>query len=174
MSAVSNNGGTTAQSLISPDAVAIDNNGYLWVADNYDNDRLLCYKNPQSIMPSADYVLGQSNFTTQGYGVTQNELHISAISSIAFDSKNNLWVYDVDNYRVLGFASADIYTNGANASWVMFQPNFTTAASATLAQGYTINYDMAGFSYQVAIPNGNIVSALPNPYQIDYGGYPEP
>ncbi|MHB8359995.1 MAG: NHL repeat-containing protein, partial [Thermoplasmataceae archaeon] len=54
---------------------------------------------------------------------------------------------------------------------VMFQPNFTTAATATLAQGYTMEYDMAGFFYQVAIPNENIVSALPNPYQIYYG-YP--
>ncbi|MHB8568967.1 MAG: NHL repeat-containing protein, partial [Metallibacterium sp.] len=151
--ATSNNGGTTAKSLISPEAVAVDNNGFLWVADNYGNNRLLCYKNPCSIMPAADSVLGQPNFTTQGNAITQSEFTIINPSSITFDSKNNLWVYDIGNYRALGFASVDIYTNGANASWVMFQPNFTTAATATLAQGYTMEYDMAGFFYQVAIPS---------------------
>jgi streptogramin lyase len=117
-------------------------------------------------MPSADYVIGQPNFTTSNYGVAQNQFSTS-LSSMAFDNSGNLWVYDY--YRILGFASADLYGNNQpNASWLMFQTSYTAELTSTLSQGYGMQYDMAGFFYQTAIPNEEIVTALPNPYQIDY------
>ena len=51
----------------------------------------------------------------------------------------------------------------------MFQTSYTAELTSTLSQGYGMQYDMAGFFYQTAIPNEEIVSALPNPYQINYG-----
>ncbi len=154
----------SAQSLSSPYSVAIDKNGYLWVSDT-DNYRVLGYKNPQGIMPSADYVIGQPNFTSATLGPTQNQFRIP--STIAFDNSGNLWVYDY--YRILGFASADLYGNNQpNASWLMFQSSYTATLTSTLSQEYALQYDMAGFFYQTPVPNEEIVPALPNPYQIDY------
>ena len=163
-----NNGGISAKTLYKPYSVAIDKNGYLWVGD-LGNYRLLGYKNPQGIMPSADYVIGQTSFSLSTYGVTQYQFSgTGVVMPIAFDNSGNLWVYDY--YRILGFASADLYGNNRpNASYLMFQTSYTAALTSTLSQGYTTQYDMAGFFYQVAVPNEEIVTALPNPYQIDYG-----
>ena len=155
----------SAQSLYNPYSVAIDKNGYLWVLDFY-NQRALGYKNPQGIMPSADYVIGQPNFTSNAYAVTQNQFFIP--TTMAFDNSGNLWVYDY--YRILGFASANLYGNNQpNASWLMFQTSYTAELTSALSQEYTTQYDMAGFFYEVTVPNEEIVTALPNPYQINYG-----
>ena len=155
----------SANSLSLPISVAIDKNGYLWVLD-YGNFRVLGYKNPQSIMPAADYVIGQPNFTTSSYAATQNQLRRPM--NLAFDNLGNLWVYDY--YRILGFASADLYGNNQpNASWLMFQTSYTAELTSTLSQQYTTGYDMSGFFYSYPVPNEEIVTVLPNPYQIDYG-----
>ena len=163
-----NNGGISSKTLYGPRLVAIDKNGYLWVGDSI-NYRILCYKNPQGIMPSADYVIGQPNFTTFGYGATQNQFisSFSTTNTMAFDNSGNLWVYD--GYRILGFASADLYGNNQpNASWLMFQTSYTAASTSVLSQQYALQVDWSGFFYEIVTPNEEIVSALPNPYQIDY------
>ena len=158
----------SAKSLNAPTGISIDKNGNLWVADSFNN-RVLGYSNPKSIMPTANYVIGQSNFTTNTYAVTQNEFSgIGSITQIAFDNNNNLYVYDL--YRILGFTSNSLYGNNQpNASWLMFQPNYTSSYISTLSQGYTILYDGSGAFYSVPVSNDNIVAALPNPYQIHYG-----
>ena len=163
-----NNGGISAKTLYKPYSVAIDKNGYLWVGD-LGNYRLLGYKNPQGIMPSADYVIGQTSFSLSTYGVTQYQFSgTGVVMPIAFDNSGNLWVYDY--YRILGFEAANLYGNNQpNASYLMFQTSYTAELTSTLSQGYTTQYDMSGFFYQTAIPNEEIVTALPNPYQIDYG-----
>ena len=162
-----NNGGISAKTLYNPQSVAIDKNGYLWVGDSL-NYRILGYKNPQSIMSSADYVIGQANFSSNA-GNSPTQSNNGGVLSIAFDSKNNMWIND-NSYRIVGYSSNDIYTtSGCNASWLMFQTSYTAELTSTLSQGYTTQYDMAGFFYQTAIPNEEIVSALPNPYQISYG-----
>ncbi len=162
---IANNGGISAKTLYKPYSVAIDKNGYLWVGDN-SNNRVLGYKNPQGIMLSADYVIGQSIFTSNTAATTQNGFY--GPYSIAFDSLNNLWIFDQGNHCIKGFNNTNIYTNGSNASWIMFQNNFTTNNTATLSQQYTMQYDMAGFFYQTTVPNEEIVTTLPNPYQFDY------
>ena len=158
----------SAQSLTQPLSVAIDKNGYLWVADtNLGSNRILGYKNPYGVNVAADYVIGQPNFTTSNYGAKQNQFSGNIIT-IAFDNSGNLWVYDY--YRILGFAFADLYGNNQpNASWLMFQTSYTAELTSTLSQSYDMQYDMAGFFYQTAVPNEEIVTALPNPYQINYG-----
>ena len=165
---VINNGGISAKTLYEPYSVAIDKNGYLWVADLVNN-RILGYKNPQGIMPSADYVIGQSSFSLTTPGVTQYQFSGTQVyMTMAFDNSGNLWVYDY--YRILGFAFADLYGNNRpNASWLMFQSSYTAQLTSTLSQSYGVQYDMSGFFYKVTIPNEEIVTVLPNPYQIDYG-----
>ena len=166
-----NNGGISAKTLNLQQAVAIDKNGYLWVGDS-SNFRILGYKNPQSIMPAADYVIGQGNFNS-GTGTGPSQSNNGGVLSIAFDSENNMWINDnsgnYSHYRIVGYSSNDIYTtSGCNASYLMFQTSYTAELTSALSQGYTTQYDMAGFFYQTAVPNEEIVTALPNPYQIDY------
>ena len=119
--------------------IAIDKNGNLWVADS-QNNRVLGYSNPKSIMPTANYVIGQPNFTTANYAVTQNEFSTAgSITQIAFDNNNNLWVYDY--YRILGFASSSLYGNNQpNASWLMFQDNYTLICGNYLYPKSTYRY----------------------------------
>ena len=169
ISNAANNGGIGAKTLNTPADVEVDKNGNLWVIDSF-NYRVIGYNNPYSIMPAANYLIGQPNFTTNTYGISQNTFAGSLTSSncMAFDNNNNLWIYDY--YRILGFSSNSLYGNNQpNASWLMFQPNYTSSDVSTLSQGYTMLYDNAGFFYSAPIPNENIVAALPNPYQIDYG-----
>lgn len=155
----------SAASLYSPKSVSIDKNGNLWVCDG-GNYRILGYSNPKSINPAANYVIGEPNFTTNVNGAKQNGFYNP--TQIVSDNNNNLWVYDF--YRILGFAASSLYSNyQPNASWLMFQSNYTSIDNSTLSQGITVLYDNAGFFYPVLVPNENIVAALPNPYQIDYG-----
>ena len=168
-----NNGGISDKSLslsnsvVGNSSISIDKNGNLWIVDML-NYRILGYENPQGIMPAANYVIGQSNFTTANYGASQNTF-ISPFF-ISFDSSGNLWVFDSN--RVIGFSYSNLYINNQpNASWLMFQTSFTADSISTLNQLYAVQYDMAGFFYPVTVPNDNIVSALPNPYQIGYQNF---
>ena len=169
-----NNGGISDKSLslagsalVGNSSISIDKNDNLWIVDML-NYRILGYENPQGIMPAANYVIGQSNFTTANSGASQNTF-ISPFF-IAFDSLGNLWVFDYN--RVIGFSYSNLYMNNQpNASWLMFQTSFTADSVSTLNQEYAVQYDMAGFFYPVTVPNDNIVSALPNPYQIGYQNF---
>lgn len=62
---------TTATGLFSPFHLAVDTKGTLWVSD-YGNARVLGYKNaasrPTTGINNADIVLGQPDFTTNGFG----------------------------------------------------------------------------------------------------------
>ena len=157
-----NNGGIGAETLNGPRDVKVDKNGNLWVVD-LSNYRVLGYSNPNSIMPAANYLIGQPNFTTSGSSATQNTLFNP--TTMAFDNNNNLWIYDF--YRILGFSSSSLYGIQPNASWLMFQSSYTAELTSTLNQGHTMLYDNAGFFYSVPMPNENIVAAKYNPYQID-------
>ncbi len=71
----------------------------------------------------ADLVLGQ-------IGLTQNTLNFGGPGALngptgaAVDSQGHLYVVDQGNNRVLGFASAASFVNGASADLVIGQPDF--------------------------------------------------
>ena len=94
-----NTSGTTATSFTTPDGVAVDNAGNLYVTDNVNN-RVLYY--PSGSL-TATRVYGQAgSFTTN----TANNGGISAISlsapiGVILDSGGNLYVADYGNNRVL-------------------------------------------------------------------------
>jgi sugar lactone lactonase YvrE len=82
---------------------------------------------------TADQVLGQVDF----YHNPPNNLNATGLSlfngaipplptSIAIDSAGHLYVSDSGNNRVLGFASAQSFQNGAAADLVLGQPDFQT------------------------------------------------
>ncbi|MGA2688858.1 MAG: hypothetical protein ABSE85_12395, partial [Candidatus Korobacteraceae bacterium] len=94
-----NNGGVSANSLNSPQVIALDSSGNLYVTDTA-NSRVLFYPSGST---TATRVYGQGgSFTTN----TGNKGGISANSldepiGVALDSSGNLYVADYGNNRVL-------------------------------------------------------------------------
>lgn len=156
-----NAGGLSGTSMSEPAGVACDSQGNLWVADS-GNNRVLQF--PASVLnttnPAAAIVLGQANATT----ATAN--HAAAVSNsgfntprgLAFDSKNNLYVADYLNFRVLLFKAP--LTAASTASVVYGQSLFTTrlvpkAPTASSLEGPVgLALSAAGLLY-VAVPADN-------------------
>jgi sugar lactone lactonase YvrE len=127
--------GLTLATLNSPRGVWIDGSGNLWVADA-GNNRVLRYDAAASLGdgPNASRVIGQPDGTTGAAATTQAGL--SGPTSVCVDASGNLWVADTGNNRVLRYASAaSISSDGANASSVLGQGDFTTATLATTNSG---------------------------------------
>jgi len=111
-------------------SVYVDMDGRLWVAD-YGNHRVLRFDNAASKAngANADGVLGQSDFTSNTFGTTQSKMREPF--AIGHDADGRLYVADYVNSRVLIFNNASGLANGANASSVLGQPDFTTGTVNT-------------------------------------------
>jgi len=110
---------TTANGLHTPEDIAFDLSGNLWVSD-LNNNRILEFKPPFTNGMNASVVIGQVIFTANDSAAGQNRLH--GPSGIMFDSEGNLWVSDYGNSRVLEFKPP--FTNGMNASVVIGHANY--------------------------------------------------
>jgi sugar lactone lactonase YvrE len=124
----------SAQGMNLPRGVVVDRGGHLWVADT-SNNRVLRFDNAagKENGAAADGVLGQRDFTSNIGTTTPTGLN--SPSGVALDESGRLWVADKSNNRVLRFDNAAGKENGAAADGVLGQPDFTSNASATSAQG---------------------------------------
>jgi len=144
--------------LSTPEAIAFDSSGNLWVSDTGDG-RIVEFKAPFSTGENASLVLGVPNLHTEGGGLdlpaSQSDLNSPA--GITFDSSGNLWVADSGYYRVTEFKAP--LSNGENASVVLGQDNFTakdfpnesdcppscdTPTMATLNNPFDVAFDSFG------------------------------
>lgn len=123
--------------LASPTGVAVNTgNGTVAIADR-DNNRVLVWtssitQNGQA----ADFVLGQSSFSSSSYGTSRQAFRTP--KGVAFDShRDYLYVTDADNNRVLIWTqSISAYsTQPAPADFVWGQAGFTSSTGATTAAG---------------------------------------
>ncbi|MGA9207628.1 MAG: NHL repeat-containing protein [Terriglobales bacterium] len=145
---VSSAAATTASGLDFPTGIAFDSAGNLWIGDT-DNSRVLQFAPPFANGMSASLALGQASFTTSTPATTQNGL--SRPFGLTFDSSGNLGVADFANNRTLAFAPP--FSTNQNASLVVGQADFTTAAAATTATGQTMPFAVsAAFSKQALFP----------------------
>ncbi|MBL8024699.1 MAG: gliding motility-associated C-terminal domain-containing protein [Elusimicrobia bacterium] len=124
--------------------IAIDTSGHrLFVAD-YTSHRVLVYNldtNNTIVDRTADYVLGQTNFTNQD--IMTNQYSIYTPTGLAFDAATNrLFVVAQRHHRVMVFDVASI-TNGENAIHVLGQPSFTTSGTANTQSGLNDPYGVA-------------------------------
>jgi len=131
-----NQGGAVAANTINGgDGVAFDGSGNLWVPDAL-NHRVLEFPAPFTTNMPASLVLGQADFVhasaNQG-GAAPTSATLNFPHQVAFDSSGRLFVSDSGNSRTLVFAPP--FSNGMNASLVIGQPDFTSAAAATTAAG---------------------------------------
>lgn len=111
----------TQNAFNSPNGMAFDNKGDLWVADS-GNNRMLEFRPPFADYMNASLVIGQPDFGGSWSNVSQNGFFNPL--SVAFDSKGNMWVADCFSTRVLAFMQP--FHNGMNASLVIGQPDFTS------------------------------------------------
>ena len=130
-----NAGGTviSASGLDTPNGLALDSQGNLYVAD-FNNTRVLRFAGPLSpsgSIPAANAVWGESNFATRGVPQQATSSSMAGPSGLALDSSGNLYVAVPLDNRVLVFPTAA--GTGAAAKNVLGQSSFTsTAANANV------------------------------------------
>src|SRR5712692_1692628 len=103
-----NSSGITGRSMNGPRGVAFDTQGDLWVADT-GNNRILRF--PASVLntsnPAADLALGQPDLQSASpdAGGTISASGFDTPFALTFDARNNLYVADYRNTRVLKFGA---------------------------------------------------------------------
>ncbi len=156
----SDNETATTQSLLSsPQAIAFDSSGNLWVADNA-NYRVLEFTTPFSNGESASVVIGESDFTSfSGNGPTQSVL--DGPYGVAFDHGGNLWVVDDTANRVLEFSPP--FANGENAAAVVGEPDYNSSnidsnvTQSLLLSPSSIAFDKAGNLWVADTSNSRVL-----------------
>ncbi len=136
--------GTSASTLRYPTGLVTDAAGNLYVADK-SNHRVLRFNAAALVAngASASAVLGHTNFTTQSspQNSAANGMHLPSAVAISpnpvLPTQRILWVADTSNHRVLRFDNAPQIANGAAATRVLGQVNFTTSDQAVTASGMT-------------------------------------
>ncbi|MBL8024703.1 MAG: beta-propeller fold lactonase family protein, partial [Elusimicrobia bacterium] len=125
---------TSQSGMYIPNGLSYDSAGQrLFVADRFNNRVLVFNAATLSNGQNADYVLGQTNFTSGGSAASQNRMNNP--THIKFDGINNrLYVPDYLNNRVLVFDVSSV-SNGQNAIYVLGQPNFTSTTANITQSG---------------------------------------
>ena len=125
---------TTQEGMYIPDGVFVDGGGRLWVLE-YANNRVLRFDHAASLPNGApaNGVLGQLDFTHGLGAVSQSGLNQPY--NLTVDAHGRLWVADFGSSRVVRFDHAASLPNGANASAVLGQPDFTSFAGTAARNG---------------------------------------
>jgi sugar lactone lactonase YvrE len=154
----------TASGMNLPVAITEDNSGNLYVSDLLNN-RVLQFQPPFTTGMNASLVIGQPDFSTAAANTSQSGLGSAqgGPGGLAFDAGGNLWVTDFGNNRVLEFKPP--FATNMNASLVIGQPNFTSAAPATsntgLAGPHYLAFDGAGNLWVADSGNNRVLEFKP-------------
>jgi hypothetical protein len=152
----------TPGSLCSPQGVAVDSMGNLYVADR-GNSRILVYFSPFTTDTIADRVVGQTDMTTSGCSnpssTTASASSLCVPVGVALDGSDNLYVADMGNNRVVEYNTP--LTTDTIADRVFGQLNFTTRGAASgaggLNQPYAISVDGTGNMYVADFGNNRVL-----------------
>jgi sugar lactone lactonase YvrE len=117
--------GLSAKKLDGPWGIWLDKNGSLWVAEE-GNDRVLKYSNAanKTTNGSADVVVGQPDFTTNGF--REDEKGFDDPYYAAVSPNGTLWVGDSGNSRFLGFRNALNFGSFPTSDLLVGQPDYIT------------------------------------------------
>jgi len=151
-SSLANKGGVSANSLSSPDGLAVDAGGNLYVSDGFNN-RVLEFNTPLTTDTTADQVFGQGGSFTSN---TLNNGGVSASSlgqpiGLALDPSGDLFVNDSDNNRVLEYDSPATNTTAdrvyGQADFVSTTCNNGGVTASGFCLGVGIGVDAIGNLY---------------------------
>jgi len=154
----SNGFGTTQSKFFTPQAVAVDPSGNLFVADG-SNHRVLRFNNAiaKANGANADGVLGQVDFTSNAKGTAADKM--SNPYSLAVDKNGNLYVGERGNSRVTIFLNAASKANGAAADIVLGKADFADGSTPSSASSSSIYYP-----YQLAVDQNLNLYVADGPY----------
>ena len=162
LSLAANPTAANSTTMNSPNGIAFDSSGNLWVSDT-SYDRVLEFTTPITTGEAASVVLGHNNFQTIFPALDNNSAIIATQSDlrtpdgIAFDSSGNLWVSDQGFSRVMEFSTA-----GAPAA--TNSSSLTSAATSSLLTGGTTTTSSSTTSSTASSSAGTVTSAtLPLP-----------
>lgn len=156
---------TNAQGLWSPEGLAVDSNGNLYVADTC-NARVLRFPapfaQPAGAIPQANLVLGQTSLTGEPIEDASAQTMKSAYG-LAFTSSGDLVVSDPLANRVLYFkkTTSGDFQSGEPASNVFGQPDFNSSLAGVLSGPHLISLDASDQLY-VADTGNNRIAVLPS------------
>ncbi len=154
-----------AQGLWSPEGLAVDASGNLYVADTC-NARVVRFPAPfaqtNAGLPQANLVLGQTTLAGQPITDVSGQTMKSAYG-IAFTAAGDLVVSDPLANRVLYFrkAAGGDFRSGESASNVFGQPDFNSSLAGVLAGPHQISLDFNDQLY-VADTGNNRIAVLPS------------
>lgn len=142
ISAIPNNGGVSATSLNSPNAIAVDSSGGVYVSDGNCN-RVLYY--PKGSV-AATIVWGQSGSFTSN---DQNKNGISAVSllfpkGVAVDNIGNVLIADTANTRVLFYPKGSTTSNrvyGQGGSFTSSTENLGGISATSINRAFGVGFD---------------------------------
>jgi hypothetical protein len=122
-------------------------NGSLYVPDGAQNRILGFDQIPSGLGQNADFVLGQSTFTTATFGTSAVALNLPASSWAA---SNALFVADAINNRVLIYSPAPT-TSGAAANFALGQADLTSAVAGTGSAGLQAPNDVCVAANRIVV-----------------------
>ena len=125
-----NQPGTSAASLRFPFGLAVAD-GILFVADSGNNRVMIWNRIPTVSGAPADLVLGQTNFTSGGAGLSDSRLNSP---DAVWSDGTRVVVADTNNNRVLVWNAISV-TSGVAADIVVGQPDFDTGMANTSQTG---------------------------------------
>ncbi len=166
---VSSAAGLTASNLDSPQGLAVDSGGNLYVSD-FNNNRVLEYNDPFSACQSfpcvagpANLVFGQDGFTAGGCnrGGAASADTLCNPQGLALDADGNLYVADQNNSRVLEYnlplstdTTADLVIGQADFQSIICEFNPT---ATTLCFPHAVTLDGAGNLYVADSGNDRVL-----------------
>lgn len=129
-----NTPGRTARKFSNPRQATVDHEGRLWVADTF-NGRVLRFDSASEKVSgaAADGVLGQVDFVTEDSPSSRSVM--TSPFGVTVGADGTLFVSEALAHRVLAFQNAASLANGANASFVLGQPDFTDVTNRTTRDG---------------------------------------
>jgi hypothetical protein len=121
--------GVTQSKLALPVKIDYDPDSSFLFTSDYQGKRILVFDLSGGVTDgmNASYVIGQPNFTSNATGTASTTFREVLFMDYDYTDNDYLFVSDEGNERVLVFDLSGGITNGMSASYVLGQPDFTTA-----------------------------------------------
>ncbi|MDD5543122.1 MAG: NHL repeat-containing protein [Acidobacteriia bacterium] len=149
-------GPATSARLAHPTGLALDAQGDLYIADTL-NDRIRVVA-PSGVINTA---VGTGIHGFSGDGGPATSAQLAYPCGVAFDSKGNLYIADMNNFRVRQVTVAGVIVTVAGTGSMSFGGDGGPATSAALSFPYAVAVDSAGNLFIADSGNSRIRKVTP-------------